>query len=59
MLSEKTDGRLNLNLIDFNVSQIFLDPKNTSEESGMVLKGGQGLKVWSAPETRLQLYYGT
>jgi hypothetical protein len=50
-----------MKLIDFNVSKIFSESKNGKGDSEhqMMFTGGQGLKEWSAPETRLKSYYGS
>jgi serine/threonine protein kinase len=60
MVSLKHDGSIVLKLIDFNVSKIFGETKNgkIDSERQMMFTGGQGLKEWSAPETRLKSYYG-
>lgn len=44
-----------IKLIDFNVAFCF-DVASASKP--IKIKGGTGLKQWSAPETRLQLFYG-
>jgi serine/threonine protein kinase len=44
-----------IKLIDFNVAFCF---DVASAEKPIKIKGGTGLKHWSAPETRLQLFYG-
>jgi serine/threonine protein kinase len=43
-----------IKLIDFNVAHSF---DVESEASEIEIKGGTGLKHWSAPETRIQLFY--
>jgi len=44
-----------IKLIDFNVAHSF---DEETEESEIQIKGCTGLKNWSAPETRLKLFYG-
>jgi len=44
-----------IKLVDFNVAHSF---DVETEGSEIEIKGCTGLKNWSAPETRLQLFYG-
>jgi serine/threonine protein kinase len=60
IITLNNDGKIVMKLIDFNVSKIFSEPLNEKVDSDdqMVFMGGQGLKEWSAPETRLKSYFG-
>jgi hypothetical protein len=47
MISKVVDGYPEIKLIDFNVAFQFEGPSCCAK-----IKGGTGLKEWSAPETR-------